>query len=70
MKVINLLNNPKAIKSNILPGNTAMLLLELGWLVQTHRRYLQSDPTISGSGLFSVSYTEVSKISFPPVHEC
>lgn len=69
MKVINLLINPKAIKSSILPGNMAMLLRELGWLVQTHCRYLQSDSTISGSGLFCVSYIVVSKILFLPVYE-
>lgn len=69
MKVIKLLINPKAIKSSVLLGNMAMLLLELGWLVQTHYRYLQSDPTISGSGLFSVSYIVVPKILFLPVYE-
>lgn len=67
MKVINLLINPKAIKSSVLLGNMAMLLLELLWLVQTHCRYLQGDPTISGSGLISVPYIVMSKSLFLPV---
>lgn len=39
VKVINPLINPKAIKSSVLLGNVAMLLLELLWLVQTHCRH-------------------------------
>lgn len=69
MKVINLLINPKAIKSSVLLENMAMLLLELLWLVQTRCRYLQSDPTLSGSGLLSVSYIVVSKSLFLPGSE-
>lgn len=44
MKVINLLINPKSIKSSVLPGNVAMLLLKLGWPVQLQCKYLQRDP--------------------------
>lgn len=69
MRVINPLINPKATKSSVLAGNMATLLLELGWLVQPHCRYLQGNPTISGAGLFSVSYTVVSKILFLPAYE-
>lgn len=39
VKVINLLINPKAIKSSVLLGNLATLLHELLWLVQTYCRY-------------------------------
>lgn len=69
VKVINLLINPKAIKSRVLLGNMAMLLLELLWLVQTLCGYLQSDPAISGSGLLSVSCIVVCKSLFLPVSE-
>lgn len=68
-KVTNLLINPKAMKPSVLLRNMAMLLLELLWLIQTHRRYLQSDPTISGSELLSVSYIVVSQSLFFPVSE-
>lgn len=67
VKVINLLINPKAIKSSALLRSMAMLLLDLLWLVQTYCRYLQS--AISGSGLFSMFYIVVSKNLFLPVSE-
>lgn len=62
VKVINLLSNPMAIKSSVLLGNMAVLLLELSGL------YRHTAGT-SGSGLLSVSYIVVSESLFLPVSE-